>query len=176
MGGRKSRKHFKVDTFPEEVKEAINAQLVAGHTYDDIVEAVQNMGHNISRSGIHRYGKDYLAQFERIKIVNEQAKVIVSEVGTGLEMEEATSKIITQKVMDMLISLDELPANTKNISGLLSAFAKLQSSSVLRERLKKEIKAKADEAVKSVEEMGRTRELSPEAIKIIKEQIYGIVG
>ena len=170
----KNRRHFKVDRLPQEVRQEINDRLVEGYTYDDIAEAVRGLGHSVSRSGIHRYGRQYLAKLERVKMVNDQAKAIVSEVGSGLDMEEATSKLITQMVMEMLMKMDELP-ETKNITGVLSAFAKLQSSSVLRERLKKEIRTRADKAVEKIEKV-MSASLDPETLRVIREEVYGIAA
>jgi len=46
---------------------------------------------------------------------------------------------------------------------------------VARERLKLEYRQKVDRAVQAIEETAKQKGLDPETLRIIKEQIYGIV-
>jgi len=48
------RKHHKVTTFPQEIKEAVNNQLVAGKTYQEVVDWLNQMGHTIGWSSVQR--------------------------------------------------------------------------------------------------------------------------
>ena len=74
--------------------------------------------------------------------------------------------------------LSQVVAGTLNVSDvpkLVDALAKLQTSSVNREKFKqsqaKKVNAAADNVEKAV-----GKKLSPETIKYIKEQIYGLAS
>jgi len=179
MGGKKTRKRYKVQELPEALREAINRRIVEGRTYDEIARWVEQMAQTgaspaVSRSALARYGKDFLARLERVKQVSEQAKAILSETDApGMELEEAASKLFAQMLMETLLDLEDLKG--QKISDLLYAFGKIQASSVSRERLKSEIRKKAEKAVKKIEEkVGKG--LSAEAVEEIRREILGITG
>jgi hypothetical protein len=199
MGGKKTRKRFKVQELPGEIREAINRKIVEGHTYDQVKAWIDEMADrsasgvqrsattprdqddelrtpnselSVSRSAIARYGKDFLGRLERVRMVQEQAKAILTETeGPGMELEEAASKLFSQMLMETLLDLDDLKA--QDITDLLHAFGKIQGSSVSRERLKAQMRQKAEKAVAKIEKtVGKG--LSPGAVEEIRRQILGI--
>jgi hypothetical protein len=180
MGGKKTRKRFRVQELPEELREAINKKIVEGATYDQVKTWIDEMATaggdacaTVSRSAIARYGKDFITRLERVKQVSEQAKAILSETeGPGLELEEATSKLFSQMLMETLLDMQDLSGG--KIADLLLAFGKIQASSVSRERLKQDFRKKAEKAVQRIEKAAQ-KELSPETMKRIREEVYGIV-
>ena len=134
----KVRRHGRVqDDLPREVRARVDRLLVeGGSTYDEIRDFLAGEGYDISRSAIGRYGKDFLATYQRVRIAEDKASTLIGEVGDGLGLEEAASKLILQEVLETLLSGDLTP---KEVAGLMGSLAKLQSASVNRERLKKEI-------------------------------------
>ncbi|MGE5551910.1 MAG: phage protein Gp27 family protein, partial [Bacteroidota bacterium] len=74
---RVQRKHFKVQELPEELRAAIDEQITRGVHYRDIAEYISQMGHEIGKSSVARYGKDFLTRLERIRVVRDQARAIV---------------------------------------------------------------------------------------------------
>lgn len=152
-------------------KEELNKRLATpGVTYDDMVEWLKGKGYAISRSAVGRYGKGFLSRLESLKVVEEKAMAIVSEVGDALSMEEAAAKIFTQKVLEHLLQIDDLTG--QKFGGLMTAFAKLQASSTQRERLKGEFRKKT-EAV--LAEAGDRKEMTrEEMLQWIKERVYGL--
>lgn len=171
----KNRSHSKIaKALSPGDRDEINKRLATpGVTYDDIVEWLDGKGYKISRSAVGRYGKDFLSKLERIHEVEQKARAIVAEAGDGLPMEEAVSKVFTEKVLSHLLELDDLSG--QKFGSLMMAFAKLQSSSTQRERLKTEHQKKAKAAAESVKEKAKKGGLSEEAIKKIEEDILGIV-
>ncbi|MBI5561307.1 MAG: DUF3486 family protein [Deltaproteobacteria bacterium] len=173
--GHKNRSHSKIaKALSPKDRDEINKRLATpGVTYDDIVGWLKGKGYEISRSAVGRYGKDFLSRLERLKEVEQKARAIVAEAGDGLPMEEAVSKVFTEKVLSHLLELDDLTG--QKFGSLMAAFAKLQSSSAQRERLKADFKKKAEHAVKDITDKAAKGGLSVEAIKLIEEQILGIV-
>lgn len=170
----KNRSHSKIaKALSASDRDELNRKLAtAGVTYDDIVGWLDGKGHRISRSAVGRYGKDFLARLERLKEVETKAKTIVSEVGDALAMEEAAAKIFTQKVLEHLLSIDDLSG--QKFGGLMMAFSKLQSSSTQRERLKADLKKRVTEAAEEVNQLARSSGLSDEAAGKIRMKILGI--
>ncbi|MBI5328866.1 MAG: DUF3486 family protein [Deltaproteobacteria bacterium] len=173
MSKNRSHSSIAVKLAPEDI-EGINIKLATpGVTYGDIVRWLAGKGYTVSKSSVGRYGKDFLARIERLKVVEEKAKAIVSEVGDALTMEEAASKIFTQKVLEHLLQMDDLSG--QKFGTLMMAFSKLQGSSVIREKLQADIQKKASAAADTIKQEARKGGLSEEVIKQIEERVLGIV-
>ncbi|RJP59031.1 MAG: DUF3486 family protein [Deltaproteobacteria bacterium] len=176
MGGThtKIRKHSKVeDELPPEIRREVNRLLIEGETYEDISDYLKGKGHDISRSSIGRYGKDFLNEYRRLLVIEDKSKILVSEAGgDGMILEEAVAKKMAAKLMELL--LDE-GIDISKTPRIISDFAKLQSSTVTRERLKGDFQKKAektaDDIVRSVKKDG----LSEEKAEQIRKKILGIV-
>lgn len=168
------RKHGRVrDELPVEIREQVDRLLVeGGSTYDEIKAFLAGQGFDISRSAIGRYGKDFMAVYQRMKIVEDKSRVLVSEAGDGMVLEEAAAKMFSQMILEAQLSGS---LDIKTLPRIISDFARLQASTVLRERLKKDIAKKAAKAVANIEQKIQKRHLDPATLKIIREEIYGIV-
>lgn len=170
IGGR--RRHSKITReLPPEIVEAVNQKLVDGFTYEEIANWLRSLGHEVSRSTVGRYGKEFLSKLERLKLAKEQAKAIVSEMGDApaTELHEAANQLAVQLIMETLIRVPDLEG--EKVSELLKALAHLERSSVSREKLKAEFRQKAEATVSGL----RDEELagkSPEEIReIIRRRI-----
>lgn len=170
------RKHSKITSaLPQDLVQVINERLVDGETYESIAAYIRAQGHEVSKSAVGRYGKDFLSKLERLRVVKEQARAIVSEGkdGPALEMTEAATQLALQLIMERLVSVENL--DDAKSSELLKALALLERSAVQREKLKMQAKEKAKAAIQQIE--SRTagkKNLDPETLTFIKEQIYGI--
>ena len=143
MGSR--RKHPRITTeLPKDLVRAINERLVAGETYESIAAYLRERGHDISKSSVGRYGKDFLSKLERLRIVKEQARTIMSEGkdGPALEMTEAATQLALQLIMEDL--------RDAKSSDILKALALLERSAVQREKLKMEAGRMMEAAVAQI--------------------------
>lgn len=133
---RRKRKHFKIDTLPEEVREAVNKLLTDGFTYQQIADYLRKMGHEVGTSSVGRYSREFLARLERLKVAKDQARAIVQEMGDGpaTEMHEAANQLAVQMVMETLMEVTSLEG--EKVADLLKALAQLERSAVSREKLK----------------------------------------
>lgn len=170
------RKHSKINReLPAELVVEINAKLVEGHTYQEIADWLSQMGHQVSKSAVGRYGKDFLTRLERLKQVREQARAIIEDSGDrpATEMHEAANELAVQLIMETLMQVENLEG--EKISELLKALAQLERSAVSRENLKLEYQKKVQQAVSKIEQTAQEKGLDEETLRIIKEQVYGIV-
>ena len=105
------RKHSKITSaLPQDLVQVINERLVDGETYESIAAYIRAQGHEVSKSAVGRYGKDFLSKLERLRVVKEQARAIVSEGkdGPALEMTEAATQLALQLIMERLVSVENL--------------------------------------------------------------------
>jgi hypothetical protein len=171
----KKRGHSKVaQMLPKELRAAVDKKILAGVTYQEIADYLNEMDYAVSRSSVNRYGKAFLARMEKLKLFQEQAKSIVEQAGDrpALEVAEATSQMAIQTIMEHVMTLDRLKG--AKATEVFKSLALLERSAVAREKLKLETRRKVEGAVKNIEDKARQLNLDPESVKFIKEQVYGI--
>jgi len=166
------RKHSRVqDELPAEVRAQVDRLLIEQATYDEIKAFLDSEGYDISRSAIGRYGHDFLAAYQNLRIIEDKSRALVSEAGDGMVLEEAAAKLFSQMILEAQLSgkLD-----IKKLPRIISDFAKLQTSTVSRERLKRDIAERvaqtADDVAKTVKKSG----LSEDTAEEIRKKIMGI--
>lgn len=167
------RSHPKILTeLPPEIVEAVNDLLVSGKTYQEVVDFLKEKGQQVSRSSVGRYGKDFLARLERLKVVKEQARTIVQESADApaTEMAEAANQIATQLIMEHLMEVSDLEG--EKVTEILKALARLEQSGVAREKLKMDFRKKVKVALEAfkkdlyTELEGREPELCERLIQV----------
>ena len=105
----------------------LKATNITAITYDDLEAWCKEKGFQISRSSIGRYGKTFFEAYQQVKRFEDQSRALQSDVGDGLLMEEAATKLLLQKVMGALI---DGSADILEIPRIISDVARLQQSSV----------------------------------------------
>ena len=170
------RKHSKISKMPEELRLAVENKLQQGFTYQQINDWIGKQGMEVSLAAVGRYGKDFMEKLERLRTAREQAKIIVdqSKDGQALGLMEATSHIMIQKLFEEIVKRNDL--DEASIVDLYKVYSLLERSGVAREKLLMEQRRKADEAAQKVAETARAKGLDEETLRVIKEQIYGIVS
>lgn len=171
------RRHSKISKLPQEAVDQVNSLLTKpGTTYQDVVDFLAEQGILVSHSSVGRYGKDFLSRLERLQIVKDQARAIVSGAGDrpATEMHEAANQLAIQMIMEHLLEVGSLEG--ESTVDLLKALARLERSSTGREKLKLDYRKRAKEVATSVDATLKEKGLSPKTLQEIKEKIYGIVG
>ena len=170
----KMRRHSKISSeIPPELRRQVDTLLVEGNTYEEIKDFLASKGYEIGRSSIGRYGKDFLTYYQRLKVIEDKSKTLVSEAGKDvLTLEEAASKLFVQMILEAQFKGEFDPIK---LPRLVSDFAKLQASSVLRERMKMEFKQKVTKAADEVVKVAKAGGLTPEKAEEIRKKILGIV-
>lgn len=132
------RKHFKVEMLPGPIVDAVNQKLTEGYTYEAVADWLSQLGHEIGKSSIQRYGHDFLTRLERLKVVKDQARAIVSSDpdAPATEMHEAANQLAVQLIMESLMQVPDLEG--EKVTEIFKALALLEKSAVAREKLKYE--------------------------------------
>ena len=157
----KNRCHSKISQLPDSIRKEVENKILEGFTYEEIAQYLKKMGHNISLTSVHRYGKAYLSKFESVKMAKDFAKSLAEDNidRPTTELHEANNALISQIIMDAIVK-EELNADDK--LKIARAIAALQKAQVDNEKIK--IDARKEAGAVHV------------AMRKLKEQIFSEIG
>lgn len=157
----KNRSHGKIDRLPDTLRQAVEAKLLEGYTYEEISGYLKQMGHDVHLSSVARYGRSFLAKFESVRMAKEFARSLSEDNPDRptTELHEANNALISQMIMEALISEDSSPEETAKLA---KSIATLQRAQVSNEKLK----------IDSRKAAGEVRQ----ALKLLKEQVFSEIG
>lgn len=169
-----------VVALPPEVKEWLDKSLIEGNFsgYEALAEALKDKGFNISKSSIHRYGKDFEDNLAAMKLVTEQAKVVIGacpdDEGT---VDEALIRLTQQKAFQMLhkVNIDKEKIKFSDLGKIVSLLTKASTGV---KKYAAEVRGKIETRLKSLESDSQTgkNNLDVETLRRVREEIYGIVS
>jgi hypothetical protein len=175
----KRRKHHKIATFPTEVQSAVNDLLAGGVTYEEITHRLRDLGHQVGKSSVARYGKEFAAQLEAAQKTKDFMRTLVDEVGMDpLELESGAIKLSLHRAVETVMKAeatgDEDPMEAIRAIGLLAKSS--AHVETVRMKFRAEQKAKAAEAADQVKAIAKKGGLSDEMIREIEEKVLGIAA
>jgi len=144
--------------------------------YEDCVAYCVTQGYSVSKSSIARF-----ANRMRLLARMRQAGVIVRDVMKDItkekasETQKAVAEMITAQTIDFISSQDGFSA--KDIANVAKAIKDCTAVSISADKyIRDQLSAKADAAVEKVVEFGKKKNIDPKVLKMIREEIYGIVA
>ena len=164
MGEKRSKQRInsKIDELPDDLRMKVDVMLAdTSNTYEYISQFLKEEGYDISKSSVGRYATrtndamqrllEAQAQTERlIKVVKENPEADYTEAAILLTMNGLLNKVATAEE-----EFNEMPLDK---AGRL--IASLSRTKVYKDRVKQEMKKKADIAF---------REMESEMLKVIKQ-------
>lgn len=179
-----------INDLPENVQLVLNKRLGEGKlTLDALVALLKEQGFEISRSAIGRYAQGYRKTIERMRKVQIASDMMMREIGeanANSKLGRTVAEMVKIVAFDHLAARDEGDAKSDVLPRELMFVAKALRDAVgagameLEQELKirrETAKQAADKAVQiageEVKKIGQL--LPPEALKRIREEIYGIV-
>ncbi len=178
-------KRSKVSQLPDEVRRKLDAELVKrGFSgYDALETWLHKLGIEISKSSIHRYGKNLERKLSAIKASTEAARLIAAEAPDDAGMREgAVMSMLSTEIFEMLVGLQEAEdeedpvQRAKVLSSLAKNIAALTRASVHQKRHELEIRAKTQAAADKVARLAKKGGLSGNTVETIKREILGIAA
>ena len=166
-----------VAQLPAEVKGWLDKALIDGNFsgYEALSEALEDKGFSISKSSIHRYGKEFEDNLAALKLATEQAKAIVeSSPDDEGNMNEALIRLVQQKSFQVLTKLEA--GDDKALTNIGHMVSSLTKSSVAVKKYAAEVKTRTIQAAEAVEKVAKKGGLSEEAVQVIRSQILGIAN
>lgn len=165
------RRRSRIETeLPPDLRKQLNRVLLEGATYDEAAAFLSTQGYDISRSSVGRYGKEFFEAYQKIVQFEDQSRALTSATEQGMPMEEAVGKMLLQRVMAALV---DGSADIIEVPRLISDVAKLQRSHVAMAHWKREIEKRAEKAVQNIK--AKSKHIDPDTLRIIKEEVYGLV-
>lgn len=164
MGDKRSKQRIssKIDELPEDLRRKVDVMLAdTSNTYEYISQFLKGEGYDISKSSVGRYATrtnnamqrllEAQAQTDRlIQVVKENPEADYTEAAILLTMNGLLNKVATAEEEFNEMSLDK--------AGRL--IASLSRTKVYKDRVKQDMRKKADTAF---------RELESEMLKVIKQ-------
>jgi uncharacterized protein with HEPN domain len=139
--------------------------------FKTIESLLRTEGYDISKSAIHRAYKDYSQTAKEYEEWRKKVEILVEQTQnkpTSLMLASLVA-LLTQKVVEFTKDIDRF--EFEEPEQLIGAVHKLSQMS---QSLEKHISEKLQEATKKIEEEGKKRNIDPEFLKLVKEEIYGV--
>ena len=194
MAKRQRRSHSSIDKLPQNLRDELTRMIVDGEwpasfplerrpegnpRYEDLVVHCSSHGHNISVSAIGRWAMQIrtLARMKQAGVITRQVMADLDD-GQASQSQKVVAEMITAVAIEFISDHDSL--NAKELTDVAKAMKDctviaINSDKYVRARLD-EIAAKAQEADKQISSIAAKKQIDPETLKFIKEQIYGIVS
>ena len=173
----------KIARLPVDVRDAIVAALEAGKSYDEITLAIQAMGADVSRSGVHRFGQKHQKTIERLKAQREIASAMALDL-QGLADDRQGRLLI--EMLQLLISRSTMQAvnedegdglDSKELYFISQAVKSLQQASSIDAEREARIKSSVlKAAAATVDDVAKERGLSAETVSAIRARILGVAA
>ena len=179
----------KIGALPVELKRwldrALTEQGFCG--YEALEAQFAERGYTISKSAIHRYGQKIERRFAAIKAATEAARLLTEGAADDQDARsEAVIALVQTEMFESIINLQDAseddidPADrmrllsqaAKNIASLAGASMRLKKfQSEVRDKIARKLNDLNAEALS-----GQGRAFDAETLRIVREEIYGLVG
>lgn len=178
-------KRSKVEGLPADVRAYLDRILVEKNFsgYEELEAALAQLGHDIGKSSLHRYGSKLEAKLAAIKASTHAAAAIADAAPDDADLRSAAViSMIQTEVFDVLVSLQDAEAtdNPMQRAKLLATVAKnvatLTRASVHQKKHEMEVRTRVKTAADAAAKIGRKGGLSAGAVDEIRRQILGIAG
>ncbi|AXY41610.1 DUF3486 family protein [Halomonas sp. JS92-SW72] len=176
----------KVYDLPPEIREALNERLVSTgfQGYEELAAWLEEQGHKISKSSVHRYGQDLREEFEEamgdVRKTTELARAMAAQDDDESgHLIDATARMVQDQLLRITIAMrkaEEDPAKAaKQLGSVTRALAEIGRVSLGQKKWARELRVEvAREAAEAAEGAMANQGMSREAIDSIKRDILGI--
>ena len=181
MGARSA-----IDRLPPEIRAAVHDAIRDGAMIDEIVARIRDLGGDVSRSAVGRYRKKALDLVKRQREADRISEIWVRELGERPEGKTGRLAIETLRTLAMHAAVDlgerEGGIDPDEIGTLALALRRIESAGKLS--AERELAIRRETANEAAGRAGAAaaeaaasagHALPPEALKAIREQVYGIV-
>jgi len=181
------RTHSTIDTLPASLKSAVNRMLIDDEfpddwtgeemhrpTYDDVVEYLKSKGTRISRSAVGRYGMRMrtLARMKRAGAITREIMADLTNEKAS-QTQKAVAEMITAVAIEFVSGREDFDA--EDIRDVAKAMKDCTAIAISSDKyVRTQLEEKTKEADKNVTEIAKKKNIDPETLRMIREQIYGI--
>ena len=149
----RNRIRSRVDELPDNIRTQLDAMLAdVKYTYQDISDALGDLGYDISRSAVGRYAMRHNSAARRLKEASEQTTALLQFIRENQDVEstELAAAIMIDGLTRRIATADEdFDAMPLDKAGRL--LVQLQRSTIYKERWRKERLAAIDAVERNVQ-------------------------
>lgn len=175
----------KIEMLPDAVREWLDKTLVDGNFsgYEQVADALKAKGYDISKSGVHRYGKRMEDQMAMVRASTEAAKQLAAAVNDDENhLSGAVLSLVQGQLFETMMELqaardlgeDDHDERIKTLSRAAKAIAEVSRASVHNKKYQQEVKERAHRAADNADRIAKKGGLSTEAADEIRREILGI--
>lgn len=175
-------KRSKILELPEDIKTDLDRKLIANGFggYVALAEWLQEQGYAISKSSVHSYGQKFEERLGALKVATQQARAIVeSAPDQEGAMSEALLRLTQEKLFGVLLEYQGKPDKEISLPALSKAIAELNRSSVTTKKYAADVREKLEAKFAALEkessDKGGKRKIDADTLRIVREEIYGVV-
>lgn len=176
-----------IDLLPEKVRAELEAVLVANNFsgYESIADYFKDKGHDVSRSGIQRYGKRMEQRLQMIRASTEAAKMLANNVDDEENtLSAAVLSMVQSELFESMMHLQEASeidpedheARIKTLSLAARSISELTRASVHNKKYQTEVQERLQKAADAVDKLTSKGGLSAGVAQAIREQILGVAN
>jgi len=173
------------DQLPEAVKAEIN-DLIKEFKFSNYVALTEAVNARLaeyglevqfSKSALHRVGQDLKGVLESIRYSQEAAAYLAEAFpDEQRNLNRAAIALVQDKMFRLILEAQRSGAelSAKELASISRAIADLVRADVSESKYREEVRAKLQ--AKFVELEKPSRQLDPETLRVVREEIYGLVG
>ncbi len=179
-------KRSSVYELPPEVRDQLNERLVGTgfQGYDDLAGWLADQGYQVSRSAVHRYGKDLQDEFEMamgdVRKTTELAKAYTeNDNDTQGSLVDATARIVQEQLLRITIALrkaeHEPEKAAKYMASVTHALADIGRMSLGQKKWASEVRKQvATEAAERAAAFAKKGGMSKKMVGDLRRELLGI--
>lgn len=174
----------KVHTLPPELKEWLDAELIA-RGFGDYVQLAADLkarGADVSKSALQRYGSPFEQRMAQLKMASEQARALVDAAPDDEDkLGSAVVRMTQEKIFTLLMDMEINPKDV-DVNKLFKNAAEIGKTSVAQKKfsltVRKEIEEAArkralEDAAQQASETARQQGLSASGVEALRAAIMG---
>ena len=106
---KKNRKHSKIDSLPNDIKEAVEEMIKSDFTYREIVEYIKKEGFEISQSSVQRYASGLNETLQSLRMAQENFRTIMEETEKykNLDVSDGILRLLSNQIFQGINSCSE---------------------------------------------------------------------
>ena len=188
MARHQRRTHSSIDKLPAELRDTLRSMIIDGQwpagyepdydgrpRYQDVVAYAQSQGHTLAHSSVGRWAKQ-LRVFERMRtsaaITRDVMADLTSENASATQ--KAAGEMITAAAIDFMSDHDSF--SSKELRDIATAMKSCAGIAIDADQyIREQAKRKAEAADQKITAVAVKKHIDPETLRMIREEIYGIV-
>jgi Protein of unknown function (DUF3486) len=163
----------KIDLLPEKVRQELEHRLI-GSGFGDcrgLSAWLHEQGFEISKTTVNAWGQDYKTRMEALRKATQIAKALNADAPDDEgAMNDAIIRLGTQKILDLLMTLEIDPAKV-NITALFRSIADITRAGTSQKKYMAEVRAKGSAVI---DEMAKSAGMGEEQAKFWMNKFLGI--